>query len=105
MNFKRTLQTFNDAGYSPTRYSGREMNGRYCVGVMVSRNPFDVLLKIVEATFDELHEPNEGADHSQFMGSLELLEGARTDQLGKDQILYFPGLSWEEEEETEYDDD
>lgn len=101
MEFKNIIDTFEDAGYSPTRYSGRGMGGEYCVGIQVDGNPFDAIIDVAQRIANYI-----ATDHGGDMfdpDSLDVLKGAKTDQLGKNHILYFPGLKWEDENEEDED--
>ena len=69
-------------------YSGRGMFGRTCVGVVTEDNVISLILDLfvymVENEMD-LYE------------SKELLQCAKTDNLGYDTIVYFPGINSESE--------
>jgi len=75
----------------PISYSGRGMYGAYCVAV-VCENPFHVIGTLIE-TFEDMRTYND-----------ELVINARIDNMGLQQVIYWPQLPWtsnlDEEEES-----
>lgn len=78
----------------PFGYSGRGMYGRQCVAVDTEdRSTFEVFADILEYS-----------DLSDDLGSIaHALRNAKTDSLGRGQVLYFPKFTWDES--CEEDDD
>lgn len=78
-----------DAGVEVTRvdnnYSGRSMFGRECFGIVSAER--DIVIGAVLTMV--LAEVDTGID------VLELVARARTDNMGYDTIIYFPGYSLE----------
>lgn len=103
MKFEDIKELFESAGYEPMSYSGRGMFGRRCLAVRVSEHVFNVLLDVISEFACEADDLNyQTLDHL-----LTDLRGAKTDSLGFDTVLYWPGIDWEddeEEEEEEVDD-
>jgi hypothetical protein len=98
--FETIVDAFQEAGYEVHPYSGRCMYGAQCLGVDCD-NPIRVVLKVVSA----LAENNEGSDLCEL---ISLLEGAKTDSMGRGSILYFHDIEWSKEnlpEEFDTDDD
>lgn len=91
---KEFIEILNDASLEYRSYSGRGMYGAYCVGVEVS-DPTEALVDIFEALTS--YYANGGDESERFAGSvLTLLRKTRTDNLGRDTIMYWPQLKWEE---------
>ena len=70
-------------------YSGRGMMGRYCLGIEVS-NLANFLADMIEYI-----NPYKAKELSDTMRML------RTDNLGHDMILYFPGTTYAEDDSDE----
>lgn len=69
----RALET---AGFEPMSYSGRGMYGRQCVGVS-AESPFEVGVALGLALGEEARDLR-----------------VASDTLGRDTVLYFPGVAW-----------
>lgn len=99
---RRLLAALDQTSYSVTRYSGRAMFDRYCVGVSLGSvsDLFDLGVAIGETP--------EGAELAKVLGRLS------TDSLGEGIIAYWRGTTWppdvkersyrDEEEEVEEDE-
>lgn len=71
-------------------YSGRGMNGKTCLGFVVeSRGGGGIFEAAVELTAQAASE-FEGID--EFEEVIQALKGAKTDDLGRGSIIYFPNL-------------
>lgn len=76
----------------PQPYSGRSMYGKRCIGIVTS-DPICAAVSIALLLRDRA--AGEDADHD----IAQLFAKARTDDMGKSSILYFPTRDWEEEAE------
>lgn len=84
------------------QYSGRGMYGAQCFGITVNRHARATILSIfMDVIFD-------GVDGNYGDELLEEIRNhnwaMREDNMGLDQIYYFPNVQWPEEEEEEGDD-
>jgi len=70
-------------------YSGRGMDGRTCFGLTIGRNEE----REVFAALGYLAGLTEGREDDADIDLMELARYARTDSMGRDTIVYFPG--WE----------
>lgn len=94
------FEAIQDIGQEPSTYSGRGMNGKYCLSFRSTNIAKDLILLGSVLTADD-------AD--------DLGEKVRWDTLGHDCIIYFPSIPWEDEwdgddeegddDEGEYEDD
>lgn len=73
-----------DADFHP-RYSGRGMNGAECVGFVIKKHEAAAFGATLALAFED--------DTSML---LQLLAGIRSDDLGTDTIVYFPGVELED---------
>jgi hypothetical protein len=96
---KSELQNaFRVAGYDCRSYSGRGMFGKYCLGITTEDSCVTVLLNILE--HKELIA--KFSDNFQLKIMLEAFSQFKTDAIGKtDTIIYFPSISYFENEEDE----
>lgn len=76
-------------------YSGRSMYGRCCVGI-VCFNPLETLLSLCDYICSNLKSYNIELNDTEPITSV--LGYPRTDNMGKDMILYFPKIKTESEE-------
>ncbi len=108
MEFKQIIAAFENADYYPRSYSGRAMYGDQCLGV-VCKNVHDVIPKVINELTNELSDENYMIDKSDIEEICELLEGAKTDSMGLDSVIYWPGIRWdssfEDSDEGEEDDE
>lgn len=87
-NIENLIEEFCDYEghlYYP-HYSGRGMYGRTCVGIVTFQSP----IKIVTALFRHLIDEGMDADVIE-----DLLSDAKSDNMGKDIIVYFPSIECE----------
>jgi len=68
------IEALREAGYKPRRYSGRGMEGKWCVGI-ACKSIWPVGSSLAGKIFFELPMPT-------------------TDQLGKGIIAYWPSIAW-----------
>ena len=93
MEDKQVREAIVGAGFPVRDYSGRGMYGKYCLAVECSREdpPEKMLLSIIgEYTYtaDNLDDVRELA---------EALKDCQTDSLGRDAILYWPQIEWDDD--------
>ena len=98
--------TIEDAGpdspISLRSYSGRCMYGADCLGV-TAEDVTVVYKELISALLN-------GAKLDRFQKTeiMDALEGVRTDNMGRDQIVYFPGIEFVdggEQDESESEDE
>lgn len=95
---KFALDLLNETGYGEeiTSYSGRNMYGKYCLGVKLSYD------KTVTNFFADLLSGMSDDDADSFMDDglpliVKLMRMVVTDSLGLGTIVYFPRLRYVEE--------
>jgi hypothetical protein len=86
MDFEKLCER---AGYAVMPYSGRGMDGRYCLGIVVDK------LQELMADLIECADPDETRELSNVVRTL------RTDGMGFDIVVYFPGVPAPVEHEDE----
>ena len=87
-----TLKRFiEDAGYETRSYSGRCMYGKSCIGFVTSDSEFYVGAAIVANIEDECDR----------FDLCEVFHHAKVDSMGRDIIIYFPNIPYEEKYEEE----
>ena len=98
----RKLQTLlEDAGYETQSYSGRGMYGKSCLGVVTER-PFRMIADCTDVLADDLDGClAEDAIHDELVALGEALRGARQDNMGRDIIVYFPDVEYDNEADVE----
>ena len=88
---------FEKAGYETRSYSGREMYGKFCLGVILEDN--ESVVRCMSNVLDAIRveDPDTMAD---MLDTLAYgLRRGQIDSLGLGLILYFPGIKFEGEEE------
>lgn len=86
-------QVFEDADFIVRGYSGRGMYGKTCLGV-VTENLAELIAALIEGTNDDERK--------------EVAEAIRTmqmDSFGRDTIVYFPKIQFQEDEFIEGEDE
>jgi hypothetical protein len=93
LSSQRLIDIIKSSGRHPRRYSGRNMFGRECVGVMVN-DFFGSLVGFV----GKCENTEEAA---------ALVAGVTTDSMGRGTIAYWPSVEWvgEEEDDDEEEED
>jgi len=104
MEFKEIKELFESAGYEPRSYSGRGMFGRNCFGVEVE-DPNSVIPDIIMAYARDKADDGYMVHINVIEEILELLVRPHTDSMGRDVILYWPRIKWEEDEDEDEVDD
>lgn len=80
------IETFQAAGLSVREYSGRGMNGAYCVAFKLSADE-----SLPGAVAEVLAEVDDASGRRELA---DVLSGAAQDDLGKGTIVYFPRFKW-----------
>lgn len=103
MQFEKILDIIENAGFEPQDYSGRAMYGNRCLGITCD-NPVSMIAKILSEALQTLSSEPLSIDQvvSEFEDLARQLESPRMDNMGLDIIVYWPHISWEDNEE--YDD-
>lgn len=83
-----------NAGFETQSYSGRGMNGKTCLAVIVDREDNAVTM------FAELLEQAKPDDSSMdTLAVLEVIQEAmrdhRTDSMGRDTVVYWPSIAYD----------
>lgn len=76
------------AGYDVTSYSGRGMYGKSCVGVRVA-NDAEMLVMTANVAIE--------CDAAQREELPDIVSNAKTDNMGRGLIVYFPNMQMERE--------
>lgn len=98
METKEFVEICESCDFQPTKYSGRGMYGKECLGLDVGRLELhEALLDIISNYLEGAETVEESQDFVSFVRELDI----RQDSLGLGKIIYFPELSWEEQEEEE----
>ncbi len=94
MNAQTLVDAIESAGFEVRSYSGRGMNGRYCLGVVLDRNvsSFELAAKIAGELLD--------ADDADAIADLANLRVCQ-DSMGLGVVVYFPAIPYEDEDEDE----
>ena len=102
MEFKELIELFDNAGYNAQSYSGRGMYGKYCLGVVIEHSdPSKVLTDIILDCCQFCGHEAEQLEKVQWLcGNLNDM---RSDSMGRDMIVYWPGIKWQELDEEEPD--
>ena len=98
MDSKRFIEIAHNADLKVQSYSGRAMYGAQCIGIE-HKNPILVTAIIVA----------QAEDDEEAEALVSVFRHARTDQMGLDMIIYFPGLKWpdnvDDDDDNEDEDD
>lgn len=98
MDAKILIEAAEEAGYPARSYSGRGMFGRECVGIVCPRGEaFSVAAKVAHELL-LIAGTEDRAD--ELLGQLARLR-ASSDSMGRDEIVYFQGVPWPDEEDEE----
>lgn len=87
--FQRLIESTND--HKPVTYSGRGMNGNECVAVCTDYSALEFFADVLDAWGRSVENPQIGADVIANM-----MREARTDRLGRQIVIYFPGVPFVE---------
>ena len=84
------------AGFEPQSYNGRGMYGKTCLGFVTRGDNYMSQLIITAREWDNADEAWDALEEA-------FQAGPRTDNMGYDTIVYFPGIPFEDED-TEDDE-
>lgn len=103
MNFNEIKEVVENAGFDPQSYSGRGMYGRKCLSFNLGRdeNLVDAILNLAEAVNSYVEDNPE----IEFEDAIQEFKGAKTDSMGLGEVVYFPTIDWEEDEEEQFEED
>jgi hypothetical protein len=100
--FDTLITCIEEAGYEARSYSGRGMCGDQCLG-FTCNNPINGVLEVISAAMRELQDDVDHDDDDAVMqfadcvdGFIDYLKNSSTDNMGLDQIVYFPDIKWQE---------
>ncbi|HEY8095286.1 MAG TPA: hypothetical protein VIE65_04225 [Methylobacter sp.] len=100
------MQTFQElieeAGHETRSYSGRAMYGKQCLGVETSD-----IGTLVADVFQAIADSDGGEGTLRDLAAMaeQGFRGLRTDSMGMDIIVYFPGVPYESEPSEDEDED
>lgn len=97
VKFSEIVDAFENAGSSVQSYSGRGMYGKVCLGVSCD-NAITTLLEAISGFVENCGSDQDEMD--KVFEFVQLLKNPKTDSLGRGQILYFPNIKWEENDES-----
>ncbi len=83
------VDILSNIGYEPRSYSGRGMYGSECVAVSCE-DSMELLFEVIEILYYDYDD--------NFISVLDVLRRFRTDELGLNEIIYWPGIKWQLEE-------
>lgn len=94
---KHPLQElFYYAGYDPRAYSGRAMYGRDCLAVTVTGSNY--LGHLIACVIGVMFDSTWGHTYADIEAVKSAFKKMRTDNLGNDMIVYFPGVQFVSED-------
>lgn len=99
MDADRLIEAIEEAGFTARDYSGRGMYGRVCVGFTTG----DLFKAGVAVAMAAALAADEGEERGAMLDLQDL--SVRTDQMGFDVIVYFPGVAWPEGRAREDEED
>lgn len=91
MDANKMIEIIEAAGYEPRSYSGSSMYGKTCVALDIER--FGEI-KATCAILQVAHDWDSDDENELFNDVAETLERAKTDDMGRGEIMYFPRLEW-----------
>jgi hypothetical protein len=91
--FENLVRLLTDAGFPPRSYSGREMYGKKCLGIVLESSSGLWPLAI------------ELGKHEDDLPYTFTQREPKTDSLGLDVIAYWPGVEWIDLEEADEDEE
>lgn len=100
------LQTvIENAGHDCRSYSGRGMYGKYCLGVVVS-NIGEFFSNVADMLVQRACEDgeNHGTVANEVDDAVSALRRMKTDSMGRDMIVYFPGITYDADEDASDDE-
>ncbi len=100
MEFSELCELIEESNYTPQSYSGRGMLEKYCLGVIIEHSdPSKVLTDLI---LDQCQFCGNEADQlGKVQWLCENLADMRSDSMGRDMIVYWPNIRWEEESDLD----
>ncbi len=96
MQIDKIKSYISSAGYDFQDYSGRGMNGKRCLGIVVENDSAaNVVLAIISAATE--NNPHDLSNEDLLDDIFELcsvLSDSKSDSLGHDTIIYWPRIEW-----------
>lgn len=108
IKFEQLIESIEECGYEAQSYSGRGMYGEHCVGIVCS-DPENLLvmltLSLVRGYLLDFEDDQNKILFDKIENHLddvyEFLRSPRMDSMGKQSIIYWPHIKWEEENSEE----
>ena len=94
-----TQQIMEDAGFSTREYSGRGMHSDNCLGAIIpaGQTVLDFVAEVIQTIKEQANDldadKQDGMEHA-LDDFCSLLREAKTDSLGNDMVIYFPGQDY-----------
>ena len=88
MTSEQLIEVLEDADLELRSYSGRAMYGKECVAFTCEP---DALIGIIAET---IHEASQNYQPEQVGELVQAMKRARTDELGRSVVVYFPRVAW-----------
>ena len=98
------IAILENTSYDVRSYSGRGMYGKECLGITINRRNGvgDFVAEVLES-INDLDDPE---FTQRVLGDFaEILRGMCVDSMGLGQIIYFPDISYSEEDPSDDDED
>jgi len=96
ISFEQLCYAAEGMGLQYQAYSGRAMYGEQCFAVECD-NVLDAIVSFTAELIASSHENDPEEDIDEIATEVrEFLEGARTDSLGRQQVLYWPKIEWQD---------
>jgi hypothetical protein len=96
MEFKELIDLIESAEMEPRSYTGRGMGNRVCLGI-VSDNSLDIPLTLVQCYLENC--PTDSSSIQEAMDLCEQLKDSKFDSMGRGEIVYWPGIKWQDLDE------
>ncbi len=94
MEYQELIDTIELVGFKPKVYSGRGMYGKECLSI-ISANTDNVILNIISEALGKVNCGN-SISVSDVQDLCEMLKGSKIDSMGKNKVIYWPNIPWEE---------
>lgn len=92
MEFKELVELFEACEYKVRSYSGRGMNGKYCLAVESGDN--NIILDVINELC--IFDGSEADQLEKIQEVCEMLRDCKTDSMGMGGITYWPNIDWED---------
>jgi hypothetical protein len=102
---KETIEDFKDIldqEFDTYSYSGRGMYGEKCLAITISREA-----SIAGVTAQIMYSFDYEFKNDRLNDLVSIFERSKTDDMGRDTVMYFPNIEWiwDDSNETEDEDD